>query len=300
MDLRCLHLSLAPHWADEDDERRIFLVRSIDAIALGGGGYDKVSPTSALWIFERESHRLMWEMRDFAARAGLVERYSTRFEDQDVIEAMVAALRRGSVVGLRKGTASSAAAMDPTMEDRRLVQGIESRTRGRLSEGGRQYRLVVGADVAGIPDRNNYEVVRQDEARRVLGALVTESAGQASVGELLAKATNKLSPDWRPPMTPKGLVLLRRIHARNVAAGRPESAITPSQMRAMIEDGWIEIEFVDEFGEPVEAAYRLQLTDSTMVEGLRATEGEFAVTNIKPGTCKLTLPELDAAMWRIG
>jgi len=187
------------------------------------------------------------------------------------------------------------------VEQRRLVAEIESQTRGRLKEGSREYELVAGADLARVPDRNGYEVVAQGEAHRVLGELAKQSGGRADLTDLFGKARDKLSPDWRPPLAPNGLVLLRRIHTPQAVAASPEPAITPSQLRALMASGWIEIEFVDELGEPVEAAYLIELPDSTLVEGAASLpDGTLSKANIRPGICQLTLPTLDAARWRHG
>ena len=255
MDLDCPHLSLGPYWADEDERRRIVLVDSLDALRLcGDGAYEAASPSDALWDFERESHQLSWELRDFAIRVGLTSPYSSRFRDEDVVEVVGACIRRGDLVGLRKGQATAAAKMEPSVEQRRLVGAIESQTRGRLGEGSRQYKLVAGADVAGIPDRNSYKVVRQDEAQRVLGELAKQFAARTDLAALFDKSRDKLSPDWRPPLPPNGLVLLRRIRAPKAAAASPEPAITPSQMRALMESEkplQFFARFVDEIGKPV-------------------------------------------------
>jgi outer membrane protein OmpA-like peptidoglycan-associated protein len=255
MDFDCPHLSLAPYWADEDDDRRIVLVRAVDALALcRRGGYEKVSSVRASWNFQRESHRLLWNLRGFAIDIGLGNPYEARYDDQELVALFGDRIQHGELVGLRKAEAMAAAEADPTIEQRQLVRAIESQTRGQLSEGGRRYKLVAGADVAGTPDRNSYEVVRHDEGRRVLAKLAGESSGRGELAELLEKARAKLSPDWRPPLPPKGLVLLRRIAAQRAKASSPAPVISPSQMRAMMESEkplQFFARFVDERGKPV-------------------------------------------------
>ena len=300
MDLDCSHLSLAPTWADDDDRRRIVVVETLVALRLcRDGAYEAVSAWEALWDFERASSDLGWEIQDFAMRIGLCDPYGIASRDQDVVEVVAASLRRGDLVGLRKGQVA-AAATEPTVEQRRLVADVEEQTRGRLREGSREYKLVAGADLARVPDRNGYEVVARAEATRVLSELAKQSGGRADVIDLFGKARDKLSPDWRPPLAPNGLVLLHKIHSPQAVNASPEPAMTPSQLRAMMATGWIEIEFVDELGEPVGAAYRIELPDSTLVEGASTRDGTFSKANIKRGICQLTLPTLDAARWRLG
>jgi hypothetical protein len=112
----------------------------------------------------------------------------------------------GELVGIRRKQADMSASKDPVVEQQRLVRDLESKTRGRLSEGGRQFKLIAGADLPGIPDRDSYEVVSNQEARRVLGTWVEQAGTRADLATLLGKAQDMLSPDWRPPMIEETLV----------------------------------------------------------------------------------------------
>ena len=137
------------------------------------------------------------------------------------------AIERGSLVGVRE-TGTSGTETDATRAQRRLVRDLEARVRGHLSDRGRLYKLVTGLDLQGIPDRNSYEVVGRGESQRVLEELAKPA--MADVAALLTKARDQLSPDWRPPYSPKGLVLLRRINAPRAAVASQEPALTPSQL----------------------------------------------------------------------
>jgi type VI secretion system secreted protein VgrG len=63
---------------------------------------------------------------------------------------------------------------------------------------------------------------------------------------------------------------------------------------------WIEIELVDEDGQPVPGErYRITLPDgTTLAEGTLDGKGFARVHGIDPGTCKVTFPNLDGAAWR--
>jgi hypothetical protein len=299
--LDCPHLSLAPHWARENDRRRIVVVNAIDAIwPRRRGEYEAVEPWEAIRQIERRGHSMAREIDDFLSRSGGFDSELRWMRDDEVAALVVRGIERRKFVGLRRARARIATGTDPTLDERILVRDIERHTRGRLSQAGRQHKVVAGADLAGITDRDSYEVVRHDDAKRVLAALAQDSADQTELAGLFDKASAKLSPDWRPPLAPKGLVLLRRIASQRVAAASHEPAISPSQMRALMESSWIEIDFVDEQGEPVDVAYRVELSDGTVVDGEAGQEGNMSKTDIKPGTCKLTLPKLDKLRWKVG
>lgn len=63
---------------------------------------------------------------------------------------------------------------------------------------------------------------------------------------------------------------------------------------------WIEINLVDEHGEPVAGErYRVTLPDgATLAEGTLDEKGFAKVTNIDPGNCKITFPNLDGRSWK--
>jgi hypothetical protein len=193
MELDCPHLSLAPSWADDDDDRRVVLVRAIDALGLcRDGGYEEECASAALWAYESQCHRLIWKLRDFALTARLASPYSTGFQDEDLIDLVREAIARGSLIGVRE-IGGGNLGTEQTVVERRLVRNIESRSRGRLNDGARQYKLVPGSDLSGIKERNSYEVVGRDESRRVLDELAKQAG--ADLALLLKKANDQLTLD---------------------------------------------------------------------------------------------------------
>jgi outer membrane protein OmpA-like peptidoglycan-associated protein len=255
MDHRCPHLSLAPHWVGDDDPRCMVLVRTIDALRLRRqGDIEAVDSSLAVWQFERERRSLARAIRDFVCRREVGGFEGYRSSDRELASWLAEGIRRGDFVALRRRRAASATETDTTLAERRLLREIAGTTRGQLSTGGRRYRLVAGADLPGTPDRDRYEVVRREEAVRALGAIGAEQGSRGDLPGLLERAAAMLSPDWRPPLAPKGLVLLREIAVPRVVASQPAAAITPSQMRALMESEKplsFFARFVDEHGEPV-------------------------------------------------
>jgi hypothetical protein len=296
MELDCPHLSLARYWTDEDDDRRIALVDSLDALRLcNEGGFEAVSASDALWDFERESRRLGWEIQDFAASVGLASPFSSSCDDDDLAELVGQAIERGELVGLRKNPALFVRATKATVEQRRLVAQISAKTRGRLHQGGRQYKLVAGDDLDGTDDRNSYEVVPRADATRVLDHMGKEPGIAADLAALLGKARDQLTRDWRPPLAPDGLILLRRSAVNRSYSSDSGPALTPSQMRKLASKDWIEIEVVDQDGEPYSPHYRLELADQSVREGELDDEGSVGVYEIESGNCKVVLGEVKQA-----
>ena len=294
MEPDCPHLSLAQHSAGEDADKSIALVDSLDALRLcGEGSFEAVSASDALWDFERESPQLSLELLDFAVRIGLASPFWGGCDGGDLAELIGDGIKRGDLVGLRQ---LSAAASKPTLEQRHLVAEIEAKTRGRLQLGGRQYKLVAGDDLNGMPDRNSYEVVPREDARRTLDRLAKEPSVAAAVATLLGKARDKLTPDWRPPLAPDGLILLRRSSIARVHSSEAGPALTPSQIKKLAAKDWIEIEVVDQDGEPLSTMhYRLELADASVHEGELDDEGSMAVYEIEFGNCKLVVGEVKLA-----
>ena len=83
-------------------------------------------------------------------------------------------------------------------------------------------------------------------------------------------------------------------------AGAGGKSTTPVQKRDKVDGDSIEIEFVDEDGHPVDVAFHLELPDGGIMDGQPTEDGMLSATGFKPGTCKLTLPTMDAARWKLG
>jgi len=61
---------------------------------------------------------------------------------------------------------------------------------------------------------------------------------------------------------------------------------------------WIEIELVDEVGDPVPGeSYEITLPDGSKAAGTLDGKGFARVDGIDPGTCKVTFPNLDKEAW---
>ena len=62
---------------------------------------------------------------------------------------------------------------------------------------------------------------------------------------------------------------------------------------------WIEIELLDDSGQPLSAeAYQIELPDGRVVRGRLDSEGKARFRNIDPGTCQVSFPGIDATEWK--
>jgi hypothetical protein len=100
--------------------------------------------------------------------------------------------------------------------------------------------------------------------------------------DLLKQASDKLTKDWSPPSQPDGLILLRRIPVQTAAPKDTGPAITPSQMKALMEekqdDFVLELEHLYHDDRPVcEAPFTVELSDGSKVNGQLDANGRATV-----------------------
>jgi N-acetylmuramoyl-L-alanine amidase len=110
---------------------------------------------------------------------------------------------------------------------------------------------------------------------------------------LLAQAREKLTRDWRPPLQPNGLILLRRVIAPRAQVADQGPAMTPSQIRKALL-GWIGIDVVDDRDKPWTGVLKLTLADGAEQSVGLSDEGSATLENIEPGTVTVNFPEVTA------
>ena len=283
-------LRISRHLAPERET--VFLVSCTKAISLcEREGFLKVAPSHTLWLLGTMERRSCSEVRAFVSRMRLSPLPLSRLGDQELLDLVRGHVRTGRLAGVRPDGTASQHASDETAQQRRLVRKIEQGIRGRLGLAGRAYKLVADVDLGKLPGRDNYEVVRHDEAVEVLAHLAAQHA-TSELPELLRQASEKLTRDWRPPLSPDGLVLLRRIIAQTARPVDSWPALTPSQLRKLAKNDWIEIEVVDQDDEPYIGHYRLELADKSLREGELGEDGLLAVYETESGSCTLAIGEV--------
>ena len=245
-------LPLSRCWAG-DEKPCIYLVSRFDAFHLcSGGDFEEVASPTTSWELGSGWSVSADVLREFLKQVDTSDLDAWWVREVNWFEVAREKIYRGELVGVRQAKMQSGKAGNTTTQHRRLVHAIGAASRGRISEGGRDYKLCAGADLSGIADRDNYSVVGRNEARRVLEALAKQATG-SELATLLLKARDGLSPDWRRPFTPNGMVLLCKSAKRRFAASSSEAAMTPSQLRAALESEkslQFFARFVDERGEP--------------------------------------------------
>jgi outer membrane protein OmpA-like peptidoglycan-associated protein len=265
------------------------VVRGTDAIRLcREGGYQQLPFHRAVDGIERLGRWTMEEARTFVAQTGLSRFRVETLDDARLRTLLRDRLRSGELAALRKGEAGAEGESDSEVEKRRLVREIEARSRRPLSQAGRQYRLVADSALGRFADRRSYEVVSHRDAVGVLNALAGQS-GDRELARLLRIAAGMLAQDWRPPFRPDGLVLLRKVLVQQAYKPDLGPALTPSQLKQLTQTDWIEVELVDENGEPYSVPYRLELPNRDTRQGSFDEEGFLGAYKIESGTCKLTL-----------
>jgi hypothetical protein len=279
----------------------LFLVGALDALRLcREGDYDALNAFRAMSELEWPGRRVDWQMRDFVARRRLSSFPLSSLDDHKVMDLIKRGIKNGDLVAVRKVDAATLAArpVDPSVAQLRLIREIESQTRGKLTESGRQYRLLCDIDFEKFADRNSYYVVRQDEAKQVLDAMAKETGTSAELAVLFGKAREQLTRDWRPPHHPDGLILLRRAPVVRAPVADDGPALTPSRMRRLIEEAALEVLVVDLDKTPQKGVdYRIKAPDGNVATGELDKEGRARVKSSAPGVFTVVFPELDGADW---
>lgn len=264
---------------------RVVLASPLSAMRLRDEeGYEALSPREGLWHFDGSTPAPSpWELRRFVATARISGISLPDLEDWQVLRLVRQAISCSDLLVMRPAD-ERPRPTDATADMRKLIRQIENRSRGRLAYAGRHHKLVGDVDLPHLPGRDDYEVVGRDEAARVLAAMAHLSP-EGELPDLLRQASHKLSPDWRPPFRPDGLVLLRRIPVRAAVGINHEPAITPSQMKKLL-TGWVELVVVwDDTGEPVTGLPLAVETAGNRQSVKTGGDGRIRITDVE-GTCE--------------
>jgi len=276
---------LTPPWKEEC----VALVLATDAIRLcRGGGWEQVPSRRAVPWVDRLGRREMAEIRGFLARARLCAFSLREVDDGALLALLRTRVLSGQLVVVRAGSQDTEVRDSIDAKRTRVVRAIQAESPHGLSYRGRRYRLVVDSQLYRLADRDGFEVVSRQDAVEVLHGLAAGSGhARAGLAQHLTEAAGLLTPDWRPPRVPDGLVLLRRIVIQQAVGPDLGPTLTPSQLKKLGQKHWIEIELVDLDGEPCSLPYRLEVPGQGSRAGKLDDQGFVGVYEIEAGTGKL-------------
>jgi hypothetical protein len=264
------------------------------------GGYQETDRWRAVWALNRLSDFDLMKVRGFLKEAEL--RFYDRMyalpqiSDHVVRSTIIRAMEEHRIIAIRRdaGPTRRPQGKGPSLELRRLIEQVEKA--GRLSFQGRQYKLVVAGDLP-LQKRGTFAVVSGSEARAVFDGLAKELPSHA---DGLRQAAEKIGKDWRPSVSePEGLVLLRWTPGP-VTAPKPDDApaITPSQMKTLVETANLEIHLVDLNGiAQNDIGFEITKPDGGIEQGKLDKDGRARARSSEPGTFVVKFPELDGADW---
>lgn len=202
---------------------RHLLVRAADAVRLcREGGYEPLPPHAS-------SHAITMQpaaqARDFAAKAGILSRTLSDCPDLSLLAELRSLIVAGTLVAVRTCEDQPSQAAPSLVKQRRLLRAIASARPEAMRFKGGIYRLLTDADFRRLPDLDEYTVVSRADAVEVLKGLAASASFARA--RLFTEAAELLTPDWRPPLSPDGLILLKKTVTARTAqrnAGPAEKA----------------------------------------------------------------------------
>jgi hypothetical protein len=285
----------------------VLLVPALQAARLArDGDYRALPAGEALWLLQAmDGRHASDELRPFvrAAWAGLLP--VRELSDAALRELIGRAIRRGDLVAVQKDDGVGGAG-DRTAELRRLAREIARRSRGGLRHAGRTFTLVADVDLQRVPSRNGYEVVGRTDAEKVLDAVAAQAGETSELATLLGQARGNLTPDWRPPQSPDGLVLLRRLPVAQATTAGEEPALTPSQLQQLAHpkpDAWIKVHLLHAHtGEAIDgASLNLMLPEAKDPSSYETDKDGFVdVKDLPAGTFSIEgISDDDDLVWEL-
>jgi hypothetical protein len=226
------------------------------------------------------------ELRDSLFRAGLGPALPNA---RAILDTLVA---RGTIVVLRK-RGERALDVGPLREERTIAREFQNLQRDkRVRLPGRRLLLVAGADFGKLPGRSRYQVVPNREATALLLAAAGAPGLDGQARDTLARAAERLAPDWRAPRAPEGLVLLRELPPATAVA-RSEAPLTPSQLRALKDAAKtvkLEVVVLGPDSELLKIInFAIDAPDGDSHEGDLGSSGRTTIASAKQGRAKVTL-----------
>ncbi|MCC6557672.1 MAG: carboxypeptidase regulatory-like domain-containing protein [Polyangiaceae bacterium] len=127
-------------------------------------------------------------------------------------------------------------------------------------------------------------------------------------GDLMGALPHHVPPEDTPGVAARlaraldeGEIIALRVLGPAVSGGGEPGKEEPKKEEPKEkEKTWIRIKVVDPDGKPVKGvAYQMKVTDGSTRSGKVDGDGEADIDGIDPGTCELSLHELDGGDWRL-
>jgi hypothetical protein len=206
------------------------------------------------------------------------------------------AVKSAGALDDRPGKAQSA--LEPhQLEQEKIIQALPHKA-ADFPFDGRTYRIVRFADMKGMEIGSRYWVVPLVEAKTLISQMAMNSRNTPAHRAAFQGVSEHLQdPRLATATGTLGLLLLRQLPMRSATASSGPT-VTPSQLRKASEKHWIEIQLVDESGDPVANQSFLIITaDGTEQKGTTDDTGSARLDGIVQGQCKISFPDLDQDVW---
>jgi hypothetical protein len=191
------------------------------------------------------------------------------------------------------------AASEP--QDAREARRIDALLRAlgdqALHHRGNSYRITRAQANARLAQRATLEVLGDGEARRVLEELAQDQQrddAQRQVFQELAESFARLRTN------PTLQLLVLRHYRSHVLSEGPRETVTPSKLRKQRETHWIELHIEDSEGNALAGvACEVTLSDGSKLAKVSNDLGYVRIDGVSgAGQCAVSLPQLDAKLWR--
>jgi hypothetical protein len=193
------------------------------------------NPEALRWLDDtwRDNVR---EFRRFARQLDLADAQSwTRWQDHQVRAAIAQQIERGRLTVLVRRSSRTAVVSNQALDQQlQVVRTLRRVVPGPLRLDGLTYELVVGASLGARPVADTVQVVPQDDASAILDKMIAASSASTPARDALTQARPLLSPDWRRPAPPNGLVLLQTRVTRQTGVSGDGPAMTPAAFKAAL------------------------------------------------------------------
>jgi len=223
-----------------------------------------------------------------------------RLDNDAVVQAIDAALAAGSLLLFAGWTSgpnelpAGGADTEQTSQDLTLIDEV-MRGSDALPFEGNRYRFVAAGGPRWSLDRREEQAIPADRAHAIVASMTERIARNAVERASWTALAERLTDEDRGD----GIRLVRVVYAADPVVPEAESsAVTPSAARAAAKVDWVEISVLYEDGTPFTGNVVVELPDGRKTQGAPDENGVIRIDGLDPGSCKISIPDLDAGAWK--